>query len=213
MHGGSVAIATDAGEKRIRLVRAHLEEDAGKSLHEDFHGMSGIDLNRAGTPLLEIVTEPDMRSAAYRHQREIERGAGTGRGNNARARIAVDHHPADEIAEGERREYGRDQTRPGVDAAAEIGKEVPASEHLEAHQYGADEERVDEDARVRQPACYRLAGGGLLACGSGHLRLCTSMALRASTGAKSSVKTLASGLIVPVSGGRRRRCASICARS
>ncbi len=50
-------------EKRVRLTRAHLEEDAGKSLHEDFHGMSGIDLNRAGTPLLEIVTEPDMRSA------------------------------------------------------------------------------------------------------------------------------------------------------
>jgi aspartyl-tRNA(Asn)/glutamyl-tRNA(Gln) amidotransferase subunit B len=47
----------------VRLVRAHLEEDAGKSLHEDFVGMSGIDLNRAGTPLLEIVTEPDMRSS------------------------------------------------------------------------------------------------------------------------------------------------------
>jgi aspartyl-tRNA(Asn)/glutamyl-tRNA(Gln) amidotransferase subunit B len=50
--------------KTVRLTRAHLEEDAGKSLHEDFHGMSGIDLNRAGVPLLEIVTEPDMRSAA-----------------------------------------------------------------------------------------------------------------------------------------------------
>jgi aspartyl-tRNA(Asn)/glutamyl-tRNA(Gln) amidotransferase subunit B len=48
----------------VRLVRAHLEEDAGKSLHEDFIGQSGIDLNRAGTPLLEIVTEPDMRSRA-----------------------------------------------------------------------------------------------------------------------------------------------------
>jgi aspartyl-tRNA(Asn)/glutamyl-tRNA(Gln) amidotransferase subunit B len=48
----------------VRLVRAHLEEDAGKSLHEDFIGQSGIDLNRAGTPLLEIVTEPDMRSSA-----------------------------------------------------------------------------------------------------------------------------------------------------
>ena len=52
-----------AEEKFVRLTRAHLEEDAGKSLHEDFHGRSGIDLNRAGTPLLEIVTEPDMRSA------------------------------------------------------------------------------------------------------------------------------------------------------
>src|SRR5687768_3511115 len=50
-------------EKTIRLTRAHLEEDAGKSLHEDFHGMTGIDLNRAGTPLLEIVSEPDMRSS------------------------------------------------------------------------------------------------------------------------------------------------------
>jgi aspartyl-tRNA(Asn)/glutamyl-tRNA(Gln) amidotransferase subunit B len=50
--------------KTVQLTRAHLEEDAGKSLHEDYRGMSGIDLNRAGTPLLEIVTEPDMRSAA-----------------------------------------------------------------------------------------------------------------------------------------------------
>ena len=62
--GGSITITAADGEKRIRLTRAHLEEDAGKSLHEDFHGMTGIDLNRAGTPLLEIVSEPDMRSAA-----------------------------------------------------------------------------------------------------------------------------------------------------
>ena len=66
--GGSLAIAVGQGEERyektVALTRAHLEEDAGKSLHEDFHGKSGIDLNRAGTPLLEIVTEPDMRSAA-----------------------------------------------------------------------------------------------------------------------------------------------------
>lgn len=53
----------DGSTKSIRLHHAHLEEDAGKSLHEDFHGMSGIDLNRAGTPLIEIVSEPDMRSA------------------------------------------------------------------------------------------------------------------------------------------------------
>jgi aspartyl-tRNA(Asn)/glutamyl-tRNA(Gln) amidotransferase subunit B len=53
-----------ASEKHVRLTRAHLEEDAGKSLHEDFDGKTGIDLNRAGTPLLEIVTEPDMRSSA-----------------------------------------------------------------------------------------------------------------------------------------------------
>jgi len=53
----------DGSNKRIQITRAHLEEDAGKSLHEDFQGLSGIDLNRAGTPLLEIVSEPDMRSA------------------------------------------------------------------------------------------------------------------------------------------------------
>jgi aspartyl-tRNA(Asn)/glutamyl-tRNA(Gln) amidotransferase subunit B len=64
VHGGSLAVATPQGTKVVRLTRAHLEEDAGKSLHEDYHGMTGIDLNRAGTPLLEIVSEPDMRSAA-----------------------------------------------------------------------------------------------------------------------------------------------------
>ena len=53
----------DGSSKPVGVTRAHLEEDAGKSLHEDFHGMTGIDLNRAGTPLLEIVSEPDMRSA------------------------------------------------------------------------------------------------------------------------------------------------------
>ncbi|MEQ8515078.1 MAG: Asp-tRNA(Asn)/Glu-tRNA(Gln) amidotransferase subunit GatB [Chromatocurvus sp.] len=54
----------DGSTRRIGITRAHLEEDAGKSLHEDFHGQTGIDLNRAGTPLLEIVSEPDLRSAA-----------------------------------------------------------------------------------------------------------------------------------------------------
>ncbi|NTV96607.1 MAG: Asp-tRNA(Asn)/Glu-tRNA(Gln) amidotransferase subunit GatB, partial [Thiobacillus sp.] len=63
VEGGSLAIQVGDQEKTIRITRAHLEEDAGKSLHEDFHGMTGIDLNRAGTPLLEIVSEPDMRSA------------------------------------------------------------------------------------------------------------------------------------------------------
>jgi aspartyl-tRNA(Asn)/glutamyl-tRNA(Gln) amidotransferase subunit B len=62
--GGEVPIVVDGVEKRVLLTRAHLEEDAGKSLHEDFHGMTGIDLNRAGTPLLEIVSEPVMGSAA-----------------------------------------------------------------------------------------------------------------------------------------------------
>ena len=62
--GGTLEIHTPEGEKTIRITRAHLEEDAGKSLHEQFPGMTGIDLNRAGTPLLEIVSEPDMRSPA-----------------------------------------------------------------------------------------------------------------------------------------------------
>ncbi|HET9701125.1 MAG TPA: Asp-tRNA(Asn)/Glu-tRNA(Gln) amidotransferase GatCAB subunit B, partial [Burkholderiales bacterium] len=64
VQGGAIEIQTGEAQKTVRLTRAHLEEDAGKSLHEDFHGMTGIDLNRAGTPLLEIVSEPDMRSAA-----------------------------------------------------------------------------------------------------------------------------------------------------
>ena len=64
VQGGSVEFYLGDVKKSVRLVRAHLEEDAGKSLHEDFVGKSGIDLNRAGTPLLEIVTEPDMRSSA-----------------------------------------------------------------------------------------------------------------------------------------------------
>ncbi len=69
VQGGTITIQVEGKkgefyEKTVNLTRAHLEEDAGKSLHEDFAGMTGIDLNRAGTPLLEIVTEPDMRSAA-----------------------------------------------------------------------------------------------------------------------------------------------------
>lgn len=68
VQGGTLSFVVEEGGqprmKTVQLTRAHLEEDAGKSLHEDYHGMSGIDLNRAGTPLLEIVTEPDMRSAA-----------------------------------------------------------------------------------------------------------------------------------------------------
>ena len=67
VQGGALEIAlpgnTNSATKTVRITRAHLEEDAGTSLHEDFHGMSGIDLNRAGTPLLEIVTEPDLRGA------------------------------------------------------------------------------------------------------------------------------------------------------
>jgi aspartyl-tRNA(Asn)/glutamyl-tRNA(Gln) amidotransferase subunit B len=68
VQGGSLSFVVELDGKTelktVQLTRAHLEEDAGKSLHEDYQGMTGIDLNRAGTPLLEIVTEPDMRSAA-----------------------------------------------------------------------------------------------------------------------------------------------------
>ncbi len=64
VEGGRLEISLEeGGSKLIGITRAHLEEDAGKSLHEDFHGLSGIDLNRAGTPLLEVVSEPDLRSA------------------------------------------------------------------------------------------------------------------------------------------------------
>jgi aspartyl-tRNA(Asn)/glutamyl-tRNA(Gln) amidotransferase subunit B len=63
VQGGSIEFAASGAARAVRLTRAHLEEDAGKSLHEDYAGQSGIDLNRAGTPLLEIVTEPDMRSS------------------------------------------------------------------------------------------------------------------------------------------------------
>jgi aspartyl-tRNA(Asn)/glutamyl-tRNA(Gln) amidotransferase subunit B len=73
---GHVEIELETGEsKTVGITRAHLEEDAGKSLHEDFHGMSGIDLNRAGTPLLEIVSEPDLRSAgeAVAYMKKIHR--------------------------------------------------------------------------------------------------------------------------------------------
>ncbi|MGZ5096533.1 MAG: Asp-tRNA(Asn)/Glu-tRNA(Gln) amidotransferase subunit GatB [Usitatibacter sp.] len=62
--GGEVAFVVGEEDKRVRLTRAHLEEDAGKLLHEEFRGMTGVDLNRAGTPLLEIVSEPEMHSAA-----------------------------------------------------------------------------------------------------------------------------------------------------
>ncbi len=64
VQGGRVDFVLNGSKRSVRLTRAHLEEDAGKSLHDDYHGATGIDLNRAGTPLLEIVSEPDMRSSA-----------------------------------------------------------------------------------------------------------------------------------------------------
>ncbi len=75
VQGGEVSFFVGEEKMSVRLVRAHLEEDAGKSLHEDFIGQSGIDLNRAGTPLLEIVTQPDMRSSeeAVAYARELHK--------------------------------------------------------------------------------------------------------------------------------------------
>ena len=75
VQGGQVEFHVDGQAHVVQLTRAHLEEDAGKSLHEDYHGQSGIDLNRAGTPLLEIVTEPDMRSSrqAVEYARALHR--------------------------------------------------------------------------------------------------------------------------------------------
>ena len=72
---GTVEIETDDGTKVIRVLRAHLEEDAGKSLHEDFQGHTGVDLNRAGTPLIEVVSEPDLTSAdeAVAYARAVHR--------------------------------------------------------------------------------------------------------------------------------------------
>jgi len=93
---GSVEIMLEDGTARtIGVTRAHLEEDAGKSLHEDFHGFTGVDLNRAGTPLLEIVSEPDMRSAreavAYaRKIHQIVRYIGICDGNMQEGSFRVD---------------------------------------------------------------------------------------------------------------------------
>ncbi len=93
---GHVEIVLDDGAvKTVGVTRAHLEEDAGKSLHEDYHGLSGIDLNRTGTPLLEIVSEPDMRSpeeaVAYaRKIHQIVRYIGISDGNMQEGSFRVD---------------------------------------------------------------------------------------------------------------------------
>jgi aspartyl-tRNA(Asn)/glutamyl-tRNA(Gln) amidotransferase subunit B len=88
-------VLQDGAVKTIGVTRAHLEEDAGKSLHEDYHGLTGIDLNRAGTPLLEIVSEPDMRSpeeaVAYaRKIHQIVRYLGISDGNMQEGSFRVD---------------------------------------------------------------------------------------------------------------------------
>ncbi len=97
----------DGSSKRVGITRAHLEEDAGKSLHEDFAGMTGIDLNRAGTPLLEIVSEPDMRSteeavAYVRSIHTLVRWLGISDGNMAEGSFRCDcnislRRPGDEL--------------------------------------------------------------------------------------------------------------------
>jgi aspartyl-tRNA(Asn)/glutamyl-tRNA(Gln) amidotransferase subunit B len=99
----------DGSTKRVGITRAHLEEDAGKSLHEDFAGMTGIDLNRAGTPLLEIVSEPDMRSAeeavAYvRVIHSLVRWLGISDGNMAEGSFRVDCNVS--IRQPDQAEYG-----------------------------------------------------------------------------------------------------------
>jgi len=115
--GGAITVVVGQGdkayEKVVHLTRAHLEEDAGKSLHEDFHGKSGIDLNRAGTPLLEIVTEPDMRSSdeavAYaKSLHALVRWIGICDGNmqegSFRCDANVSVRPKDQVELGTRRE-------------------------------------------------------------------------------------------------------------
>src|SRR5688500_13738297 len=112
VEGGSIRIQADHNgkeeEKTVRLTRAHLEEDAGKSLHEDFQGMTGIDLNRAGTPLLEIVSEPDMRSSAEavayaKTLHSLVRWIGICDGNmqegsfRCDANVSVRHHGSDRL--------------------------------------------------------------------------------------------------------------------
>ncbi len=111
---GQLVIELDDGAtKTVGITRAHLEEDAGKSLHEDFHGMTGVDLNRAGTPLLEIVSEPDMRSpreaVAYAKKlRTVVRYLGICDGNMQEGSLRVDVNvsvrPAGQAAFGTRAE-------------------------------------------------------------------------------------------------------------
>lgn len=102
-------VLSDGSTKRVGITRAHLEEDAGKSLHEDFAGMTGIDLNRAGTPLLEIVSEPDMRSAAeavayVRAIHGLVRWLGISDGNMAEGSFRVDCNVS--VRQPDQAEYG-----------------------------------------------------------------------------------------------------------
>ena len=107
--------------RTIRITRAHLEEDAGKSLHEDFAGMTGIDLNRAGMPLLEIVSEPDLRNAKeaaayFRQMHTLVRYLGICDGNlnegSMRCDANVSVRPAGTTELGERTEIKESQLVP-----------------------------------------------------------------------------------------------------
>jgi len=158
VEGGALQVALPEGEKRVRITRAHLEEDAGKSLHEDFHGMSGIDLNRAGTPLLEIVSEPDLRGAkeavAYaRTLHALVRWIGICDGNmqegSFRCDANVSVRPAGEEKLGTRCEIKNLNSIRGVErgVAAEIRRQQVALESGERIEqatllYDADRDRL-----------------------------------------------------------------------
>jgi len=145
----------DGSSKRIGITRAHLEEDAGKSLHEDFHGCSGIDLNRAGTPLLEIVSEPDMRSAGeavacLRQLHSIVRYLGISDGNMAEGSMRCDinislRRPGDTTL-GTRTEIKNVNSFRFVEKAIEVERERQA-ELLEAGQAVRQETRLYDAER------------------------------------------------------------------
>jgi aspartyl-tRNA(Asn)/glutamyl-tRNA(Gln) amidotransferase subunit B len=133
VYAGHIEIPTAEGSlKTIGITRAHLEEDAGKSLHESFHGYSGIDLNRAGTPLLEIVSEPELRSAAeagayMRKIHELVRYLGISDGNmqegSFRCDANVSVRPAGELKLGTRTELKNLNSFRFVEKAIEIEAE------------------------------------------------------------------------------------------
>lgn len=137
---GRLEIEWDEGQRKtIGITRAHLEEDAGKSLHEDFHGLTGIDLNRAGTPLLEIVSEPDLRSAreavAYMKQlHQLVRYLGISDGNmqegSFRCDANVSVRPSGQAAFGTRTEIKNLNSFRFVEQAIdfEVGRQISVLE-------------------------------------------------------------------------------------
>ena len=136
---GVVEIDLDGVPKRIRIRRAHLEEDAGKSLHEDYAGMTGVDLNRAGTPLLEVVSEPDLRAPAeaavlFREMHALVRYLGISDGNlnegSMRCDANVSVRPRGEAQLGERTEIKNLNSFRFVEQAVrhEIGRQIEVLE-------------------------------------------------------------------------------------